>query len=167
MPKFQTVKNKTNINPGLTNSEKQTLKVNKVRIKDLPDYALDEIEVLLGVTYERAREICALIEFQTIPSIGIKFAEDLISMGYYSISELKGKDGAGLTQDFESLKGYWIDPCVEDQFRLVVHYAETGDTTKNWWDFTAERKKFRLENGNSSNRPQRAWHETLDIKMKK
>lgn len=62
-------------------------------------------------------------------------------------------------EEFELLKGYWIDPCVEDQFRLAVHYAETGDMTKKWWDFTEERKRFRQKNGYSPQRPQKAWHE--------
>ncbi len=149
----------------LSVSEKQKMKINKVRIKDIPNYAADELEVLLGVSVERAKEILALIEFQSIPSVGIKFAEDLVSMGYYSIAELKGKDGAKLTEDFELLKGYWIDPCVEDQFRLVVYYAETNDKSKKWWDFTEERKRYRLENGYPKTRPQKAWHETLGLKI--
>ncbi|HCT30672.1 MAG TPA: Pathogenicity locus [Bacteroidales bacterium] len=161
------MKTKTTIKIELTDSEKQKMRVNKIAIKDIPNYAVDEIEVLLGISSERAREIYALIEFQMIPSIGIRFAEDLISMGYYSINDLKGKDGAMLTDEFELLKGYWIDPCVENQFRLAVHYANTGDNSKKWWDFTEERKKFRLENGYPSSRPQKAWHETLQIKSKK
>ncbi len=161
------MKSKTNINLALTNSEKQKLRINKLKIADIPSYATDELEVLLGVTFERAREIYALIEFQMIPSIGIKFAEDLISMGYYSIDDLKGKDGAKLTEDFEQLKGYWIDPCVEDQFRLAVHFAKTKDTSKKWWDFTEERKNYRSKNGYPPTRPQKAWHETIEIKHRK
>ena len=143
----------------LTNAEKQRMRKNKIRICDLPNYALDELELLLGITFQRAREICALMAFQSIKTIGIKFAEDLISMGYYSIDELKGKDPAKLTEEFESLKGYWIDPCVEDQFRLVVYHANTNDNNKNWWDFTEERKKFRQENGHPNSRPTKPWYE--------
>ena len=109
-------------------------------------------------------EIYAHVEFQQIPSIGIKFTQDLISMGYYSLKELKGKDGALLTEEFEFLKEYWIDPCVEDQFRLVVHYANTKDDSKNWWDFTLERKMYRIQNGYPSNRPKKAWFEVAGLK---
>ncbi len=158
---------KSNIKLQLTISEKNKLRANKIKIFDIPNFTIDELEVLLAVTYERAREIYALAEFQTIPSVGIKFAEDLISMGYYSVGQLKGKNGATLTNEFELLKGYWIDPCVEDQFRLVVYYAETKDNSKKWWDFTEERKKYRLENGYPDTRPQKAWHEVLGIKLKK
>jgi len=153
---------KSNIKLPLTDAEKQRLKHNKIKLSDITDYAVDELEVILGVSFERAKEIYALVEFQSIPSVGIRFAEDLVSLGYYSIDELKGKDGALLTNEFEVLKGYWIDPCVEDQFRLVVYYANTKDSSKNWWNFTDERKKYRVENGYPSNRPTKAWHETLN-----
>jgi hypothetical protein len=60
---------------------------------------------------------------------------------------------------YERKKGFTVDPCVEDQFRLVVYYANTHDAKKTWWDFTEERKKFRLENGYPADRPTKAWHE--------
>ena len=153
------MKNKTNIKLPLTAVEKANLRKNKIKIADILDFAIDELEVLLNATSERAKEIHALAEFQTVPSIGIKFAEDLVFLGYYSLNELKQKDGAKLTDEYEQKKGYWIDPCVEDQFRLIVNFANTNDTKKTWWDFTAERKKFRAENGYPKSRPQKAWFE--------
>ena len=57
-------------------------------------------------------------------------------------------------------------PCVEDQFRLVVNFANTNDTKKTWWDFTEERKKFRTENGYPKSRPQKAWFEILGSERK-
>lgn len=119
------------------------------------------MEVLLKATSKRVKEIIALAEFQTVPSIGIKFAEDLVFLGYYSLAELKNADGARLTDEYERKKGYRTDPCVEDQFRLVVSFANTNDTTKMWWDFTEERKKYRMENAYPANRPEKAWYETL------
>lgn len=152
---------KTNIKLPFTEFEKANLKKNKVKIVEILNYATDELEVLLNSTTERAKEIYALAEFQTVPSIGIKFAEDLVFLGYYSLNELKNKDGAKLTDEFEQKKGYWIDPCVEDQFRLAVNFADTKDITKTWWSFTAERKKYRLDNGYPPNRPTKAWHEAI------
>jgi hypothetical protein len=96
----------------------------------------------------------------------LKRAEDLVFLGYYSLNELKQKDGAKLTDEYEQKKGYWVDPCVEDQFRLVVHFANTHDTQKTWWDFTEERKKFRTEKGYPKGRPQKAWFETLRYERK-
>jgi hypothetical protein len=160
------MKNKSNIKLPLTDLEKANLRKNNIKIANILDFATDELEVLLNSTTERAKEIYALAEFQTVPSVGIKFAEDLVFLSYYSLKELKNKDGAKLTDEYEQKKGYWIDPCVEDQFRLVVNFANTNDTKKKWWDFTEERKKFRIENGYPKSRPQKAWYETLGFERK-
>lgn len=152
------MKNKT-IKLPLTDAEKQKLRLNKLKIAEILNFAVDELAVLLGVRFDRAKKIHALAEFQTIPSIGIKFAEDLTFLGLYSISELKETNGARLLEEYEFKKGFTTDPCVEDQFRLAVYYANTSDATKNWWDFTEERKRYRLENGYPANRPIAAWHE--------
>ncbi|AQT83292.1 hypothetical protein B1222_00565 [Paenibacillus larvae subsp. pulvifaciens] len=42
--------------------------------------------------------------------------------------------------------------CVEDQFRLVVYYANNPESNKKWWDFTEERKHYRETNGYPSDR---------------
>ncbi|MFZ6009475.1 MAG: helix-hairpin-helix domain-containing protein [Bacteroidota bacterium] len=159
------MKSKTNIKLPLTNIEKANLRKNKIKIANVLDFTTDELEVLLNTTAERAKEIHALAEFQTVPSVGIKFAEDLVFLGYYSLNDLKQKDGAKLTDEFERKKGYWIDPCVEDQFRLIVYVAKTNDTKKTWWHFTEERKTFRAEKGYPKTRPQKAWFETLGNKQ--
>lgn len=160
------MKNKKNIKLPLTDIEKANLRKNKIKIADILDFAKDELEVLLNATRERTKEIYALVEFQTVPSVGIKFAEDLVFLGYYSLDELKHKEGPTMMDEYEQKKGYWVDPCVEDQFRLVVYFANTNDTKKTWWDFTEERKKFRNENGYPKSRPQKAWFETLGFERK-
>ncbi len=157
---------KKNIKLPLTDIEKAILRKNKINIANLLDFATDELEVLLNATPERAKEMYALAAFQTVPSVGIKFAEDLVFLGYYSLNELKNKDGAKLMDEYELKKGYWTDPCVEDQFRLIVNFANTHDPKKTWWDFTEERKKFRAENGYPTSRPQKAWFETVEYKQK-
>lgn len=160
------MKTKTTIKLPLTDIEKANLRKHKIKIADILSFAIDELEVLLNATTQRAKEIHALAEFQTVPSVGIKFAEDLVFLGYYSLAELQQKDGAALTDEFELKKGYQTDPCVEDQFRLVVHFANTNDRTKTWWHFTEERKKYRTENGYPKSRPQQAWFEITGYKQK-
>lgn len=156
---FKLISMKTNIKLPLSASEKAILRKHKIKIADILNYAPDELEVLLNTTPERTRELFALAEFQTIPSVGIRFAEDLVFMGYYSIDDLKGKDGAVLTDEYERKKGYRIDPCLEDQFRLAVYFAKTKDASKRWWDFTEARKQYRAANGYPDSRPTKAWHE--------
>jgi AraC-like DNA-binding protein len=143
----------------ITSAERKKLRAARIRTKEIHLLPVDELQSALQISKIRAMELSALSEFQSLPSIGIRFAHDLISMGYYSLRQLKGKDGARLTDQFEVQTGAWIDPCVEDQFRLVVHYAKHTDSHKNWWDFTAERKAFRAKSGYPRSRPVKPWFE--------
>jgi AraC-like DNA-binding protein len=143
----------------ITASERKKLRAANIPKKEIHLRSLKELQSSLQVSKIRAMELAALSEFQSLPSIGIRFAHDLISMGYYSLKQLRGKDGARLTDQFENQTGVWSDPCLEDQFRLIVHYAQHPDSHKNWWDFTKERKEFRAKNGYPATRPKKPWFE--------
>lgn len=143
----------------LTAPEKQLLKEQKISIKSLTDYAPDEIASILKADIRRAREINALIEFQSIPSLGIGFALELIDQGYYSLQQLQGKTAVELFDAYEQHCRAWADPCVEDSYRLLVYYIEHKDESKRWWDFTAERKAYRKQYGFPADRPVKPWHE--------
>lgn len=151
---------KKNIDFELTPDEKQTLKQQKVSRKMLRDYAPDEIAAMLNASPQRTKELQALAEFQSIPSLGIGFAKELMAQGYYSLEALKGKPAVELFDAFEKHCNCWADPCVEDSYRLLAHYIEHKDESKRWWDFTTERKAYRKEFGFPADRPTRAWHET-------
>ncbi|NHA03739.1 Pathogenicity locus [Mucilaginibacter sp. HC2] len=151
---------KKKINYRLTLAEKQILKAKKVSQKLLQDYAPDEIATLLEASVQRARELNALAEFQSIPLLGINFAEELISQGYYKLEQLKGRSAVELFNAFEQHCGTWADPCVEDSYRLLIHYIENRDDSKRWWDFTAERKAYREKYGFPANRPQKPWYQS-------
>ncbi|MFN8333958.1 MAG: helix-hairpin-helix domain-containing protein [Cyclobacteriaceae bacterium] len=140
-----------------TPTERKKLRAVKIKLKEVHHHSVAELQALLDVSKIRAMELSALSEFQSLPQIGIRFAHDLISMGYYSLKELKGKDPAKLLDRFEQQLGAWIDPCLEDQFRLVVHYAQNPREQKNWWDFTPERKAFREKFGYPKSRPTAPW----------
>lgn len=155
------MKTKTSIKLKLSDKERRALRAQKIRIAEIPEFAADELEELLGLSEERARELRALADFQRIPSVGIAFAGDLYFMGFDGIEALKGQEGASLTDAYERKKGYQTDPCVEDQFRLATYVAASGDYSKNWWDFTAERKAYRKSFGYPSDRPKKTWYEVL------
>mgnify|MGYP003631784980 CR=1 FL=1 len=155
------MKSKTNIKLELSDNERKNLRKNKIKKSDILEYASDELAILLNVPEDRARKIYAFADFQQIPSIGIEFAKDLVFLGFYSVEELKGKNGAELTDNYEKRKGYKTDPCVEDQFRLAVDFAKNRDYSKKWWDFTNARKKYRSEVGYPKDRPQINWTEVL------
>lgn len=151
---------KKKIDFALSADEKLSLKQQGVSQKMLGDYAPDEIAALLKASPERTRELTALAEFQNIPSLGIGFAKELIAQGYYSLVELRGKSAVELFNAYEKHSGCWADPCVEDSYRLLVHYIEHKDDNKRWWDFTKERKAYRAEFGFPADRPVVAWYET-------
>jgi hypothetical protein len=144
---------KKNIDLELTLAEKQLLKTKGISQKSMSNFAIDEIATIIHASPQRAKMLQALFEFQNIPSIGIKFAKDLMLLGYYNLTSLKDKSAPELLNAYEKAIGYRVDPCVEDQFRLTVHYANHQDSTKKWWDFTAERKAFRNKYGYPDNRP--------------
>jgi|SRR6185503_6572798 len=150
---------------NLSDSEKLSLKKNGLNQARLKDFAADELAVLLNSDADRAKEVAALIAFQAIPSIGPKFAHDLISLGCYSIGDLLDKDGPGLLDERERKQGFWTDPCVEDQFWLAVDYARHGNTNKNWWDFTAARKAYRTKNGYPADRPATSWTDAAHAEL--
>ena len=147
------------MNLELTKNERSNLRKHKIRKADILDYAVDELSDLLQVSYQRAEELYALADFQRIPSVGIKFAQDLYFLGFRKVEDLKDKIGPSLLDTYEKQKGFWTDPCVEDQFWLVVHFAKTQDRRKRWWDFTESRKKHRSENGYPKDRPETCWYD--------
>jgi hypothetical protein len=151
---------KKNIDLDLTAAEKQQLREKKISMKALRDYAPDEIAALLNASPERARELAAMAEFQRIPSLGAGFARELIAQGYYALEQLKGKSAVELFDAYEKHCGCWADPCVEDSYRLLVHYLEHRDESIRWWDFTKERKAYRAAFGFSADRPVTPWYET-------
>jgi AraC-like DNA-binding protein len=151
---------KQELNPlEVTPEEVKKLRALKIKKCEIHLHTVETLQKLLNTSKIRAMELFALSEFQSLPSIGIRFAHDLIGMGYYTLYDLKRKDGAKLTDQYEQQKGVWIDACVEDQFRLVVHYANHPDSKLNWWNFTPERKAFREKNGYPSTRPKKPWFE--------
>lgn len=147
---------------NLSDQEKLSLRKNGIKTGRLGEFAVDELAILMHSTIQRAQEISALFRFQNIPSVGPKFAADLVSMGYFSLEDLMHKHAPALFDELERKQGFWTDPCVEDQFLLVTYYARTKNTSKNWWDFTTERKAYRLEHGYPADRPRLAWHEVYD-----
>ena len=156
------MKNKVNIQLELTESERKSLRRNKIKKSEILDLGSDELEVLLKISAGRAKEIYALADFQRISSVGIKFAKDLVFLGYHKVEQLADKNGAELTNEYERKKGFKTDPCVEDQFRLAVDFAKNQDYTKNWWDFTSGRKAYRSKHGYPKDRPTRNWTDESD-----
>ncbi|HLZ59189.1 MAG TPA: helix-hairpin-helix domain-containing protein [Ktedonosporobacter sp.] len=87
-----------------------------------------------------------LKEFRTIPGVGRSIAEDLWSMGFRSVPELKGQDPEDLYIRLCTLQGQHVDRCMLYVFRCAVYYASTSkpDTELlKWWNW----KDGLLQNG--------------------
>lgn len=131
----------------LTKSEASTLRKHNIKQADLASVEPADLAAMLDVPLQRAKQLHGLAAFQQLNSIGHKFAQDLVAMGYTSLQSLADKTGADLLDEHERTVGYQTDPCVEDQCRLVVYVAQTGDNSRSWFDFTKERKAFRAQHG--------------------
>ncbi|WP_231572536.1 helix-hairpin-helix domain-containing protein [Halobacillus sp. BBL2006] len=85
-----------------------------------------------------------MAEFQTVPSIGYKLAEKWVfKLDIFSLSEIKDKNAPQLFDQLVKQLGVWTDSCVEDQIRCVINYANDPESSKQWFDFTKERKAYR------------------------
>lgn len=143
----------------LTCEERLNLRRCKVKLNEIAHMDTSHLSECLQSSFERAKYLRALAQFQAIPSIGPKLAQWVTEMGYYSVEEIKNEEGADLTNRLEEYFGYWEDPCVEDSLRCMVHHANHPGSEKSWWHFTDERKQYREKNGYPDTRPTTPWYE--------
>lgn len=144
----------------LTEAERTALRKEKIKVNDVANLKPETLRKRLNISLDRAKNLVAHAAFQRIPSIGPKLSASIIELGYFSLEDLKDKDGRELTDEFEQLCSFWVDPCVEDSFRCVVYHASHPGSDKNWWDFTEKRKTDRKQYGYPKDRPKTAWYET-------
>ncbi|SET46518.1 Pathogenicity locus [Salinibacillus kushneri] len=98
--------------------------------------------------------------FQEAPSIGPSLAEKIVNdLEIYDLNTMKNKKGGELFDQLEKQLGVWTDPCVEDQIRCLIYYANNPQSRKRWFDFTQERKAYRIKYGYPDSRPAKAWYE--------
>ncbi|MGG4490551.1 helix-hairpin-helix domain-containing protein [Metabacillus idriensis] len=144
----------------LTNKEREQLRKNKIKRTDIKEMKPADLADLIDVSNQRARELIGHAVFQSIPSVGPKLAHNLaVDLCLTSLDDVKNRRGEELVHELEKLYGVWMDPCVEDVMRCVVHHANHPESDKNWWDFTAERKEYRERFGYPDDRPVKAWNE--------
>jgi hypothetical protein len=77
-----------------------------------------------------------LKHLQVIPGVGPSIAQDLVDLGYKSVSELKGADPESIYQELCVLRGQHIDRCVLYVFRCAVYYANSDKHDPEllkWW----------------------------------
>jgi hypothetical protein len=125
---------------SLTEEEKRTLRKMKIKLSDFHRLKIEDITDSIAVSTERAKILKGLATFQQVPSIGYELASKLvIHLGYFSLDQIK--------TNLELKLRCWTDSCVEDQILCIIHYANHPESEKQWFDFTAERKLYRQQNG--------------------
>jgi len=75
---------------------------------------------------------------QIIPGVGPSMEQDLIDLGYSSVSGLKGADPELMYQRLCGLRGQHIDRCVLYVFRCAVYFASTKTPEPErlkWWNW--------------------------------
>ena len=138
----------------LSQDEKVKLRKAKVKISNVHTLSIDQLVLIMDISVQKAMIIKAFADFQQIPSIGNKLAEDLVyNLNIYSLEEIKDKNGAELFDELERRLNVRIDSCVEDQIRCVIYYANDSTSKRQWFDFTLERKQYRAKMGYPDSRP--------------
>jgi hypothetical protein len=82
-------------------------------------------------------------DFQRVPGIGPRMADDLWRLGYRSVVELRDADPEVMYQRLCELSGGRVDRCVLYVFRCAVYFASTAahdpDLLK-WWSWSDQRR---------------------------
>ena len=79
---------------------------------------------------QRHNKFDVLSEFQQIPGIGKVASEELWSLGFRSIADLKNETPDALYQRLSSLHDKKMHKCWLYVFRLCVYYAKTPESRR-------------------------------------
>lgn len=74
---------------------------------------------------------------EEIPGIGASLAQDLLSLGYHTVSDLKRENPEAMYERLQTQVGSHIDRCVLYTFRCAVYYASGGrePAKLKWWNW--------------------------------
>lgn len=83
-------------------------------------------------------ESLILREFRKIPGVGKSIAQDILSLGYRSVQELRDQDPEEMYQRLCKYQGTHIDRCMLYVFRCAVYFAsneEHDPELLKWWNW--------------------------------
>jgi len=78
--------------------------------------------------------------FEDIPNIGPRMAEDFRMLGVKTPADLTNKNAYTLYKKICELTGTRHDPCVLDTYMAAVDFMN-GAPARPWFSYTKERKK--------------------------
>ena len=88
----------------------------------------------------------AIQEFQTIPGVGIKIAQDLFDLGYRKLSDLKEEDPDVMYDRLCKLQKVHVDRCMLYVFRCAVYFVSESEPDREllkWWNWSDSKIKKR------------------------
>ncbi len=86
---------------------------------------------------EQTKEVIVK-EFRQIPGVGKSIANDLWSMGFRSLQELKNQDPEAMYDRLCELQGMQVDRCMLYVFRCAVYYTSNEQYEPDklkWWNW--------------------------------
>lgn len=87
-------------------------------------------------------------DLRRIPGVGKSIAEDLYSLGYKNVSELKGVSPEKLYESLNTITGKIQDRCVLYVFRCAVYFASEEvhePELLKWWNW--KNREYPLKTG--------------------
>jgi hypothetical protein len=120
----------------LTQEERNSLRKGKIRLSDLASQTAAELSRTTGIAVRRCRELVSLAQFQTLGSVGLESARDLLALGFVDLEGLKQGDPVEMYDRLKSRSGGQLDPCVEDVFRCAIAQAQDPHLSSEflkWW----------------------------------
>ncbi len=76
-----------------------------------------------------------------LPNIGTACAADLRLLGINTPTDLIGRSPFELYKQLCDKTGVRHDPCMIDVFMSITRFMD-GESPREWWAYTAERKKL-------------------------
>jgi hypothetical protein len=85
-----------------------------------------------------------LKEFQQIPGVGPRIAEDLWRLDFRSVRELAGQDPQAMYYQLCAQQALQVDRCMLYVFRCAVYYASNRQHDPEllkWWNWKDDKLK--------------------------
>ncbi len=85
-------------------------------------------------------------EFQSLPGVGIRIAEDLWDMGYRQTSDLSSQNPEKMYEKLCILQETKVDRCMLYVFRCVVYFVREKNPNPEllkWWNWSDQNLKKR------------------------
>jgi hypothetical protein len=98
--------------------------------------------VKTAVAISGTTKYAAIRDFQRIPGVGKQIAEDLWTLGYRSVEDLRGQDPEGMYDALCRQANMMIDRCMLYVFRCAVYFASNSrhdPELLKWWRWKDER----------------------------